>query len=74
MYAALWPSEEAKAAGNRVLLTRGARPLAGPEAVPNLVRELRVHQDESRRHPASESVQGTLFEPESPPSEGAGAA
>ena len=72
VYAALWPSEEEKAAGNRALLTRGARPLAGPEAVPNLARALYVHQEESRRRPASESVQGTLFAPESPPSEGAG--
>jgi len=69
VYAALWPAPEAKAAGNRALLARGARPLAGPEAVPNLVRALYVHQEESRHRPAAEAVQGILFEPESLPNE-----
>ncbi len=66
VYAVTWSSRSEKTEGNTALLARGARPLAGPEEIANLVRELYVHQERVRRARATEAVRGRLFAEGSP--------
>lgn len=61
VYAVRWPAGEPKAAGNYRLLNEGARGLGEAKDIPNLVRELYVQQERSRRERAVAKTQMRLF-------------
>ncbi len=63
VYVVVWPAGEEKAGGNYRLLDEGARALGEVKDIPNLVRELYVHQERSRREQAVAKTQMRLFPP-----------